>query len=191
MRYCGGSRVKGRLMLQILFALLISAAAQAQEDNTIYWTEGAKLQFADFKGSKNERGYDAKTTSTIVPKIAFGDDSFYYKIDCVFKKDKSVIKGRNRLTLEHEQGHFDITEICARQIRQRLSTLSAKTGITDAVYKVVEATYDESDRLQQAYEADTGYDYVAWKQEAWNKRIKDMLDALKQYDKAEGTVTLD
>lgn len=183
---------KGRLFFSTFLLLLIGLAAHAQEGNTIYWTANTKLQFDDFKGRRvpGDPSYLAKTAATVVPKVTYGKDSVHYKIDCVFEKHNSVIKRHSGDVLEHEQGHFDITEVVARMIRKNLSGLSAKNGITESVSAIVEAAYQEGDRIQQAYEADCGYGDVPARQAAWNKRIREMLDGLKDYDKAEGAVRL-
>lgn len=188
-----GLWVQGRRLFQASFLLFIGSAAHAQDSNTIYWTEGAKLQLADFRGrrSPGDHSYIGKTAATIVPAIKYTGDSFCYKVDCVFDKNNSVIKGRSQSVLEHEQGHFDITEIVARQIRKNLSGLSAKAGVADSVNRIVDAAYAEGDRIQQAYEADCGYGDVPVRQAVWNMRIKDMLDGLKDYGRADGKVKLD
>jgi hypothetical protein len=179
-------------LLQSLLLLATGITAHAKDNNIIYWSPAAKLQFADFMGSRTrgDNSYIGKTAATIVPKVKYGKDSFYYKVDCVFEKENSVIVGHRQSVLEHEQGHFDITEIIARQIRKNLAALATKSGIADSVNHIVDAAYKQGERLQQAYEADCGYGDTPVQQEAWNQRIKEMLDKLKSYDQAEGTVKL-
>jgi hypothetical protein len=190
MIFLGDGTTKKQLLLQMLFLLFVGGAARAQDKNTIYWTKSSKLQFADFRGRRSwgDHSYIGKTTSTVVPKVKYGKDSFYYEVDCVFDKNNSVIVGHDEMTLVHEQGHFDITEIIARQIRKNLSALSTKAGIADSVNRIIDAAYAEGRRIQEAYEADCGYGDVPDRQEAWSKHIKDMLGALEDYNKTEGTV---
>lgn len=178
--------------MQGLFVAFTVAAVPASADNLIYWSPGAKLQFADFMGkrSRGDHSYVGKTASTIVPKIKYTSDSVYYKVDCVFQKDNSVIIGRSRSVLEHEQGHFDITEIVARQIRKNLSALSAAAVNAASVNNIVAEAYRQGREIQEAYEADCGYGDVPGRQEAWNRRIAEMLDALKGYEQPERVVKL-
>ena len=95
--------------------------------DVIYWTPDYKLSWNDFEGDPNHnhnyKDISAITVSGIVDYRGCENGKIIYKIQSYFEKKNSWVKlaGRNDHTLEHEQIHFDITELYARKLRKELS----------------------------------------------------------------------
>jgi len=107
-------------MLFPLVALLVML--QENEDDFIDWHQDRKLVWADFKGTP-ETGLDRAALSSIkiTADFSFRNTVFSWKIYCRFNRKKSWGKVKTAYILQHEQAHFDITEIHARRLHQRLS----------------------------------------------------------------------
>ncbi len=85
------------------------------------------------------------------------------------------------LILEHEQHHFDIVELYARQIRQALSNIA----FYDSTYKrdipKLFKKYSEQYREdQKRYDSEAGHGEFK-RQKDWVNSIDDQLKALKKY----------
>src|SRR6185436_7177040 len=107
------------LIAAFIFPLLILLQ---REDDYIKWQEDRKLSWDDFKAEPVKMGSTAAMTTT---HLGFGysisNGVITYKIDCRFEKKKSWGLVKNDWILKHEQGHFDIAEIFARQLYRSVS----------------------------------------------------------------------
>ena len=93
------------------------------------------------------------------------------------KKNKSWGLVKNEWILKHEQGHFDIAEIFARQLNKLVNEYqfnkSSFQKDLDAIYKSVVA---EKEKFQQQYDDETDYSRIKTKQEEWLKKIEAELN---------------
>ena len=85
------------------------------------------------------------------------------------------------LILEHEQHHFDIAEIFAREIRQSLSNII----FYDSTYKrdipkLFKKYYDQYRENQVRYDNETGHGGFK-RQQDWVNSIDEQLRSLKKY----------
>lgn len=105
-------------------------------------------------------------------------------IQCTMNRDKSWRRATPKdaaATLIHEQGHFDICEGRARQLRmQTLSSYpvgrgsdrtAAETDLTHALSVYFAKRYEELDREHRKYDKETKHGRVAAKQKAWTERL--------------------
>jgi hypothetical protein len=93
-----------------------------REEDFIKWNENRKLTWDDFKAEPLKMGSTvAMTTTHLGFSYSFANGKITYKIDCWFDKNKSWGLVKNDWILKHEQGHFDIAEIFARQLYKSVS----------------------------------------------------------------------
>ncbi len=161
-------------------------------EKEIEWTANRKLIWEDFKGSpktisnsntaaQTYCGFGFQTNSvTMLSKTKiFTTTSFTTHLSWV-RPDQKDTPG----LLEHEQGHFDLCEIYARQLRKKLEEkkLTAFNLNTDAnvIFKNVYASYLER---QELYESETQYGTDRKKQIEWTKRIASELTELSSFSK--------
>jgi hypothetical protein len=75
--------------------------------------------------------------------------------------------------LKHEQGHYDILAISAREMYKKLLALSGTD--TDDLQKKVDALKEKMEKLAQKvdkrYDTQTGHSRKAQEQQQWNKAI--------------------
>jgi len=142
-------------VLSIIFVLFVITGSEDE----IIWDSKNKLSWDDFNGipPKDSLNFDALTyygyeyslkTINNLP-ISFNSDLF-------FRKNKSWVRIKTPLLLNHEQGHFDIAEI------------------------YYESTFD-LDSIQNEYDIETDYSRNKVGQQRWNDSIAVWLDRYKEY----------
>ena len=105
-------------------------------------------------------------------------------IQCIMNPDKSWRRATPKdaaATLIHEQGHFDICEGRARQLRmQTLSSypvgrgsdrIAAETDLDHALSVYFAKRYEELNREHRKYDKETKHGRTAAKQRAWTERL--------------------
>jgi hypothetical protein len=165
--------------------LLSFSTVQAQEtgEDILTWKEGRKLTWSDYKASPNPKSDAAATTSTSLSiDYHIKDGSFSYTIKSWFSRTKSWGRHKTGYILAHEQGHFDIAEVYARKLHQRMSAYQFNKRTynkdLDRIYKEVA---DEKAAVQQQYDRETRHSIDEEKQAEWLKKISRMLEELKAY----------
>lgn len=83
--------------------------------------------------------------------------------------------------LIHEQKHFDISEIFARQAVRDLQNLKLSANYRKEIADFVQAKFKAAETYQRLYDESTqhGEDFAA--QEEWNDNIADQLEELEVY----------
>lgn len=169
-----------RNLLLIVVPFLLSFVI---EDNLIEWNASRKLTWADFQGKPDPSSDNAAlTNSNINVEFGFTDKMFTHSIRCSFNKDKSWVKLKNDHILNHEQGHFDITEVYARILHKELSAyvFNSKTvnkDINDIYSKVM----TQHVTVQHNYDLETNHSIDTAKQRLWDNKIASLLKQYEQY----------
>jgi uncharacterized membrane protein YcgQ (UPF0703/DUF1980 family) len=156
--------------------------SQLEEDH-IKWEENRKLTWDDFKAAPLKIGSTAAMTTTHLGfSYNIKNGIITYKIECRFEKNKSWGLVKNEWVLKHEQGHFDIAEIFARNLNKSINEYkfnkSSFQKDLDAIYKSVVA---EKEKYQQQYDDETDYSRIKIKQEEWLKKIEAELKQTRSW----------
>ncbi|WP_460687748.1 DUF922 domain-containing protein [Niabella aquatica] len=181
-----------------------SITALAQGGNSsriIFWTEGKKLQLQDFRvvndSTKAVADNVAALTRTGITyyltteKVNGIPVSIRITVQATVHKEHTFIKERvldytpsvkHRLLL-HEQRHFDISEIFARQAARELQTLKLTQNYQKEIADFVNAKFKAAEAYHRLYDADTqnGEDFAA--QDEWDDKIAGQLMELDRYKK--------
>jgi hypothetical protein len=161
-----------------LVILLVSVWQQATAQDTLYWNAAEKLQWQDFEGMADSNSRFAAATSTgIVWGYAFKGGSFTFSAQSYFVKRKSWKRGEvtDRM-LEHEQGHFDITEIFTRRLKAKATILSSnRRHFEQTIQKLVSDILKEKDKLQRQYDVETNFGTNYMAQTKWLEKIANMI----------------
>lgn len=176
--------MKKMTLLPLLFIYLF-CSAQGDNDEVVHWNKRNKLTWNDYKGSIDEASDAAASTSTYLGiEYNFSRAGLTYKITCSFSKNRSWGRHKSDYILSHEQGHFDIAEIFARKLNSKMSSykFNAHTYQTD-LRKIYQDITEEKDKFQDMYDKETNHSINTAKQEEWLKKIKTMLEELKDYAK--------
>jgi len=181
------------LIIGLTFFTLLSGSQceRANSEDRIVWDSDRKLTWKDFKGKpdKNDTIYVARTFTQIYFEYEEKDHSIEFDIPCYFYRNLSWSKSKSKKQtsqwlLEHEQLHFDITELMARKVRKEFSEYKSRDlGTTYAELKAIYNKYDNDERLRinTAYDEETEHGTIRDKQKEWEKKIEKELFKLRKY----------
>lgn len=155
----------------------------AKEEHHISYSKSRKLYMSDFEGTPDETSPGAAATMSGIgmnyeATTLRNRTKVSVTLSIYFDKSRSWMKpnGKNVTTLIHEQKHFDITAIKACELR----ALIEKTTFTPEGYKaelkaLLNKVQQEGADMQNQYDRETEHGTLIDEQEAWNKKVDDML----------------
>jgi hypothetical protein len=174
-----------KIFCMFLFVCLVSSA-YAQKvhvsdkriaNDTIVWHQNEPLKFTDFNdkphGAITNEGL-ACTGIVMYPEIINGKVNYYVK--AIFVKSKSFMRDNSYYILEHEQLHFDIAEIYARLLREKLPETDLKKAKNTA-----QKIYDDLEHEEAKYDNETQHSINHVKQQEWEDALKKQLLELDKY----------
>ncbi|HXB39069.1 MAG TPA: DUF922 domain-containing protein [Bacteroidia bacterium] len=178
--------------LVFLFLIIAGFLFSFQTDNIILWAENRKLTWDDFKGKPDTTSpYKAKTESNFSMQIGTKGMEAIIGMQNCFNKNKSWVKEKNNLLLEHEQTHFDIAEIWMRKFKQ---LLQGKTFTVKTFQQELNAMHSEINRggkeMNARYDKETEHSVNQEAQKKWNKRVAEELKSLNAYTSPKVTCKL-
>jgi len=152
----------------------------------IYWHE-RKLEWKDFEYKPKELSKPSAITSSGIEFNRNSNDikSLNLIVIACFNKKESWRKEKeiNVETLNHEQKHFDITEIFARKLRKSIKdTVFENIVVAQKAINIIHKNImKEWDIYQDKYDAETKHSIDKEKQLEWDKKIEDELIELKNF----------
>ncbi|MEP1489245.1 MAG: DUF922 domain-containing protein [Algibacter sp.] len=174
----------------IKFFLAICCFLCVPKDSSVMsWTESYKLTWEDFKGEPN---YNFNSVAITASGISFSYSikennnsvvDFKTEVYANFFPEKSWYKKElaNPHILNHEQLHYDITELFARKFRKELEGLSPNNGIKKTFNKINNTINKELGALQDLYDTETNHSINVEAQTKWQLYITEELEKLSQY----------
>ncbi len=180
------------ILISLYGILSVTGYCQDKEtkDSIIYWNKQTKLTWKDFHGIRPEHeltdyGTEAMAASAVeisYPAMILGK-SISFKVYCRFVKDKSWTKDTiSKKLLAHEQLHFDIGELYARKIRQKIYLLEGQGVKNYDTYKQdIDKLLEERDSTDIKYDKETLHGAIDFAQQEWNEKIAKELEKLKEY----------
>ncbi len=174
-------------LIFITFLLLFAFSTQEDEE-TIIWTATQKLSWKNFKAPADDSSVAVAITASgisyqLSATITNTKVTANCKIIASFYPQKSWYKAKlaDQNVLAHEQLHFDITELHARKLREKI----AKATFTKNVREEVKILYDQNNEalqnMQKKYDAATNFSINVEKQRAWETLIEKELRKMKKY----------
>lgn len=173
-----------------LWALLLSPTptstiALAKNTDTIYWQPSRKLTWDDFRGRPNRSDESVALTSSGIGMVFRSGADGVPKIDvtCTFFCKNSWVKneGRNDTVLQHEQLHFDLTELYARKLRKAVDQLKPADRKWPTIQKIYTGMNRECDERQNRYDRETNHGIRRTPQQEWQARVANELKELEPY----------
>lgn len=181
---------KFRILISILTCVVfaISFKNTEKEPSTILWTNNYKLKWDDFQGKQDSLRKNIEEESMIKTRIEvttkISKSSIEFQTPCYFEKANSWTINDSSLTLlNHEQLHFDITEIFARELRKKLSTIkfTSNQNLKNKVKELYHKINSASIEFQHKYDKETNHSKNKSQQLIWNERIQDILKNTSDY----------
>ena len=172
-----------------VFHILIFFVFCQPVENSILWSETDRLNWSDFKGQPDlnidaaaltasglSTDLTAKTTKTSLMEFNVIIEARFYPDQSWYKKEFA-----NSQVLAHEQLHFDITELHARKLRQRIDNAKLTINIKKEISLLSETVIKELKVMQKEYDRDTNYSRNSENQIRWQKFVSSELYKLSKY----------
>ncbi len=179
-----GSLVRNFLLSSALF--FISSLVLGQTTK-ILWHENNPLEWVDFKARPDGKSkFHALTASTFGASTSSGkNNTVFIKITSYFIPERSWVKPGKQKTalLKHEQLHFDLCEVYARQLRQQMKekdNWSAKKFSRD-FQKMTKSLLKKYERAQNKYDRKTQHGLKKEVQAKWEQDVARQLKELSDH----------
>lgn len=161
------------------------------KDDFILWQENKKLKIQDFKAdNKDTIKVNRQQFLGAISAIRIEYSSFQrnknsvpdFSIKTYFDPNESWMLLKNDYVLQHEQIHFDLTELYARKMRKSVESLRQKNVTNISIYrKKIQRWNAMKEKASNQFEADNQDYYIKIgqkilfqknpKQEAWKKKV--------------------
>ncbi|WP_240729799.1 DUF922 domain-containing protein [Flavobacterium sp. ASW18X] len=177
---------KGIIVVSLLLGFVLSAQ---DKEAGVPWQSKQKLSWSDFKGKIPKDAAAAATTASGITynysaNIWYHEVKVTITITAFFYPNQSWYRPElvNERVLQHEQLHFNITELYARKMKLVVERTAFTENVKEEIQKIYKDTLKEMKDLQERYDWETSFSRNAEAQQRWNKRIAEALERLN--DKA-------
>lgn len=173
----------------LIFCLLFLFVGESPNEETMTWVESQKLSWADFKADPNLEsdavaltasgitfGYSVKTSGRRIIDFSTSVEAHFYPNKSWYLKEK----GDDRI-LMHEQLHFDITELYARQFRKQLMRLEVNQNVKVQMTRLHATINEALNETQKRYDKQSNHSINIEMQRQWENFIADELKKLDQF----------
>lgn len=174
----------------ILFLFAITGLQAQHDPEKIFWKD-EPLSWDDFRASPvKESPFKANTNAGISYswnlKNENGVISLNYEVYSFFNPHSSWVMptSKSDYLLNHEQLHFDITELHARKLRKALKNLKIEElqkdpkAVLNSFYTKIEK---ERSAMQHKYDRETNHSINKEAEAKWQKFVKEELSKLQDY----------
>ncbi|MFC4219162.1 DUF922 domain-containing protein [Flagellimonas marina] len=169
------------ITIQCLLFLGFFGFGQEIEEGVL-WDPNLRLTWADFKGKVPPAAVPAATTAsgisyTYSANLMHHEVELDYEVNAYFYPNESWYKPQvcDENTLSHEQLHFDIAELFARKMRERLDQTSFSDNVKAEIRKIYQEILQELQDYQEQYDWETNFSRNRKKQMEWNQKIAQEL----------------
>jgi hypothetical protein len=172
------------LPLQAAFSSAPPAPADAPE--VLAWSANRPLTWADFKSKPTPaEKLAALTSATIDVQVGCTDFIFTSNVRAVFVPTESWVRDSASATpnlLRHEQLHFNITELHARRMRQKIALLKLNCTRLQPTFKnATNVIFTEWQKEEARYDQETNHGLNLDRQKTWEIQVKQRMAMLEQY----------
>lgn len=149
----------------------------------VLWTADTRLTWADFKGKIPPAAVPAATTAsgisyTYTANLIHHEVELDYEVNAYFYPHESWYKPKvcDEITLSHEQLHFDIAELFARKMRDKLERTSFSDDVKEEIRRIYQDILKELQEYQDLYDWETDFSRNRGKQLEWNQKIGSLIE---------------
>ncbi len=170
------------LILTLLTLTGFSQNKTKMLQDTLIWSSDYELSKSDFQ-AKAKKGYAGMALTFIYLYTKEENGDIVFVVEAVLSKSKSFLSGDSDYEFKHEKGHFDLCEVYARKLRQKiikknfLKVKNIRKEITDMYKQINEDLKDE----QEKYDTQTEHSMNMAQQKKWIDKIATELKELDEY----------
>lgn len=162
-----------------------SQKIKTETSTSIIWTEHRKLKKSDFTGKKdaNTSAISQTGANIIIKPFKKTKGKYEYHVLAKFYKTKSWLETNDINILKHEQLHFDIAELYAREMRKKIYEIKIHNDVVlESDYrKIHKQLFKEYISFQQGYDAQTQHSRNKLAQNKIALIISNKLKALDKF----------
>ena len=175
-----GYFMKKKSIIIICLLCINNVFAQAN-DGLVLFTKS--VQWSSFKGTPDSDTLGARISTSIhleILKVNVWNGILNFKAYALLNTFKSWVRPAyaDQYTLQHEQTHFNLTEMCARGLQAELNQMKLKSKRSTLIQATLTKWQVKLEVLQNQYDFETigGNNRVA--QDIWNKKITTELNVI-------------
>lgn len=168
-----------KTLLIILFSVVSIPEFTSEK---IIWNENHRLSWEDFRGSPIPKANFVASTNT---GINFGysytlnknEVIVEYSVESFFNPQKSwfIPAKVSQHILNHEQTHFDISELHARILRKKLDSKKFSKNVKIEIETIYLQVEEKRKAMQKKFDLETDHSQNIEKEILWEKRIAKQL----------------
>jgi hypothetical protein len=164
----------------------LAAVAQTTQSGSLHWSANRPLVLADFEGRPRPgESHAALTSATMVAKVACRSNQFTGSVQAAFDPTRSWVRDPATMTaklLHHEQLHFDITEVYARRLRQKLTSANIPCAQLGPTFeRLSQGVYADWEKAESQYDVDTNHGLKPAQQAQWDAQVQQQLAELAAF----------
>ncbi|RNC88541.1 MAG: DUF349 domain-containing protein [Allomuricauda sp.] len=169
----------------LLFSIGSSFSQEIEE--SILWSPDIRLEWSNFKGSVPPDAVPAATTASGI-SYKYSANLLHHEVDLDFEVSaffyprESWYKPRvcDDNILQHEQLHFDISELYARKMRFQLQRTAFSKNVKQEIRDIYREILKELKDFQDRYDWETNFSRNKEAQQEWNARIAEALERTQE-----------
>ena len=121
----------------------------------------------------------------MVAQVACQHNQFTGHVQAAFDPTRSWVRDPATITpklLHHEQLHFDIAEVYARRLRQKLADVRIPCAqLGSAFERLSQGVYAEWEKAEDQYDRDTNHGLKPEQQAQWDAQVQQQLRELAAF----------
>lgn len=168
--------------------LFLVCVPTSEKEEKITWQEGRKLSWSDFKGTPSgPSDYVASTNSGVSFSFSYSEQNgkgiVEFTVLSNFYPNLSWYRPTrvSEYILEHEQMHFDISELYARKLRKALSKIPQNREFKEVAEVVYEQNEWERSQTQEQYDLESDHSNHRENEYRWRDFIAEQLNAYESW----------
>lgn len=169
-----------KLLFHFIFFFLLSPQSDSEK---MLWSENKKLTWEDFRGKPIPSASFVASTNTGISfqysySIKNDEVKVEYSVSSFFLPDKSWFQSGkvNQHILNHEQAHFDISELHARMLRKNLAGKKFSKKVKLEIVGIYQQVEQKRRAMQVKFDAETDHSRNEVMEIQWEKQIAKQLE---------------
>jgi len=171
----------------ILFFFLLAITDLFAQPNYKKWEKDSLLAWSDFKGILDTPSSFAAATNWHMPYTYHwsSKDGVYtlkFKVEGAIDRNRSwsIADKQTNDLLAHEQLHFDISEIFARELFIAFNKKTYTSNYKNEVLDIVATVFKSAAEMQEKYDRETDHSRNKIKQAEWEVYIQHLLETVPE-----------
>lgn len=172
------------LLISVLFSNALPPTGSDAYKEFYIWNNTKKLTWSDFRGKPFLNASEAAMTASSVEFSYSAKDNvlewnvkakYYPQLSWSYKNKQSDY------ILQHEQLHFDITELYARLFRKRLSDEVKSLRDIKKINAIGKQILSDWDKEQKNYDRETNHSMNTKAQMEWIANVHERMEVLSEF----------